>query len=84
MLFIRDWVNIFEYIYIFWGGGKRELYNLLTVFPVNVTVPEIRSALRKDGPVITDLGNMIIYVRYILITISSHCFPQMKLWYRTL
>ncbi|KAK4581038.1 hypothetical protein RGQ29_024633 [Quercus rubra] len=27
-------------------------------------VPEIRSALRKDGPVITDLGNMIIYVSF--------------------
>ncbi|XP_050245263.1 uncharacterized protein LOC126693357 isoform X1 [Quercus robur] len=47
-------------------------------------VPEIRSALRKDGPVIADLGNMIIDVSYILITISSLCFPQMKLWYRTL
>ncbi|XP_075639085.1 uncharacterized protein LOC142610977 [Castanea sativa] len=27
-------------------------------------VPEIRSALRKDGPVITDLGNMIIDVSF--------------------
>ncbi|CAM6122739.1 unnamed protein product [Calypogeia fissa] len=26
--------------------------------------PEIRSALRKDGPVITDLGNMIVDVRF--------------------
>eukprot|EP00250_Pteridium_aquilinum_P005529 c15605_g1_i1 orf=711-1652(-) len=26
--------------------------------------PEIRSALRKDGPVITDLGNMVIDVRF--------------------
>lgn len=26
-------------------------------------VPEIRSALRKDGPVITDLGNMVVDVR---------------------
>ena len=83
MLFIRVWINIFVYFF-FGDGGKRELYNLLTVFPVNVTVPEIRSALRKDGPVITDLGNMIIDVRYSLITISSHCFPQMKLWYKTL
>ncbi|XP_050242374.1 uncharacterized protein LOC126691368 [Quercus robur] len=28
-------------------------------------VPEIRSALRKDGPVITDLGNMIIDVSFL-------------------
>ncbi|XP_077226496.1 uncharacterized protein LOC143887461 [Tasmannia lanceolata] len=27
-------------------------------------VPEIRSALRKDGPVITDLGNMIVDVSF--------------------
>ncbi|KAI5080861.1 hypothetical protein GOP47_0004044 [Adiantum capillus-veneris] len=27
-------------------------------------VPEIRSALRKDGPVITDLGNMVVDVRF--------------------
>ena len=26
--------------------------------------PEIRSALRKDGPVITDLGNMVVDVRF--------------------
>jgi hypothetical protein len=26
-------------------------------------VPEIRNALRKDGPVITDLGNMVVDVR---------------------
>jgi ribose 5-phosphate isomerase len=56
------------------------LFHLLTAFPMNVAVPEIRSALRKDGPVITDLGNMIIDVRYILITISSLCFPQIELW----
>ena len=91
MLFIWDWMTLLLFIcrYLFWiffgrGGGKRELFHLLTAFPVNVTVPEIRSALRKDGPVITDLGNMIIDVRYILITISTLCFPQMKLWYRTL
>lgn len=28
-------------------------------------VPEIRSASRKDGSVITDLGNMIVDVRYV-------------------
>jgi ribose 5-phosphate isomerase A len=27
-------------------------------------VPEIRNALRKDGPVITDLGNMVVDVRF--------------------
>jgi len=27
-------------------------------------VPEIRSALRKDGPVITDFGNMVVDVRF--------------------
>ncbi|PIA60106.1 hypothetical protein AQUCO_00400773v1 [Aquilegia coerulea] len=27
-------------------------------------VPEIRSALRKDGPVITDLGNMVVDVSF--------------------
>jgi hypothetical protein len=27
------------------------------------TVPEIRTALRKDGPVITELGNMVVDVR---------------------
>ncbi len=27
------------------------------------TVPEIRTALRKDGPVITELGNMVVDIR---------------------
>lgn len=32
-------------------------------FPVNFSVPEIRSAVMKDGPVITDLGNVVVDVR---------------------
>merc|ERR1711915_1116693 len=27
-------------------------------------VPEIRNALRKDGPVVTDLGNMVVDVSF--------------------
>ena len=38
---------------------------LITAFAVNLSVPEIRSASRKDGSVITDLGNMIVDVRYV-------------------
>ncbi|KAL4607461.1 hypothetical protein ACB092_09G175900 [Castanea dentata] len=37
-------------------------------------VPEIRSALRKDGPVITDLGNMIIDVSSWLFLGPPHSF----------
>ncbi|KAF8364555.1 hypothetical protein HHK36_033476 [Tetracentron sinense] len=39
-------------------------------------VPEIRSALRKDGPVITDLGNMVVDVRYVLISLSIVLSPH--------
>ena len=38
---------------------------LITAFSVNLSVTEIRSASRKDGSVITDLGNMIVDVRYV-------------------
>lgn len=37
----------------------------MIAFALNVSVPEIRSALRKDGSVITDLGNMVVDVRYV-------------------
>uniref|UniRef100_A0A2P2KE32 Uncharacterized protein n=1 Tax=Rhizophora mucronata TaxID=61149 RepID=A0A2P2KE32_RHIMU len=35
-----------------------------TALSFNLSVPEIRSALRKDGSVITDLGNMVIDVSF--------------------
>ncbi len=44
------------------------------------TVPEIRTALRKDGPVITELGNMVVDVRcdicsftWVHLTVDARC-----------
>lgn len=42
--------------------GVPQGYLPKMVFPVNVSVPEIRSAVMKDGPVITDLGNVVVDV----------------------
>ncbi|XP_019055064.1 PREDICTED: uncharacterized protein LOC104607784 isoform X2 [Nelumbo nucifera] len=57
------------------GGGAAHTMQKVEVLPSAISpvlrrlvtlggVPEIRSALRKDGPVITDLGNMVVDVSF--------------------
>ncbi|XP_057827771.1 uncharacterized protein LOC131039131 isoform X2 [Cryptomeria japonica] len=57
------------------GGGAAHTMGKVEVLPQAISpvlrklvslggVPEIRNALRKDGPVITDLGNMVVDVSF--------------------
>lgn len=57
---------VFNFFFFFFDKFDGKLCSMLiTAFAVNLPVPEIRSASRKDGSVITDLGNMVVDVRYV-------------------